>query len=323
MDDQSREISRPIGEYIGILAVDVHGFSKHNSAQQQAIVQVLAEVLQQAAIRTGLRDGWDDHFRAYRGDGYLMSVRLELVAVVVDKFFDALQAELRRRAASLRADNITLRLRASLHLGPVQAFNTLLADSPSGTNMVDVGRMVDAKPVKALLDNSDSTVTHVASVISGSVLEQVVKAGHTARQPSEFVQAPLTVDAKEYSGLGYLRVPAPSGELLRSGLLFGQPEPIPDDEAAPNPSSTHVQNNMQGVADNVVQTGEMRDFTNDSAQSYGGIAVRGDNNTTAGRGIDQSQNKQEFSGNFHTQGDSNFGQSSGRRVDIDDTAEKR
>lgn len=322
MDDQSQEINRPIGDHIGILAVDVHGFGKHRTDhQQQTIVHVLADVLQQAAIRTGLRSNWDDHFRAYRGDGYLMSVRPELVAVVVDKFFDSLQAELRRRAPRLRTDNITLRLRASLHLGPVQAFNTLLADSPSGRIMVDVGRMVDAKPVKALLDHSDPAVTHVASVISSSVMEEVVAAGHTARQPTEFVQAPLEVEAKEYSGIGYLRVPAPSGELLSSGLLHGQPEP--DDGAAPEADGARVRNTFDGLAENVIQAGSVESFTDHSTRANGGIAVSGNNNTTAGRDIDRSQNKQEFSGGFYTRGDSNFGQSSGRRAGPDSVAEER
>ncbi|RKT87936.1 hypothetical protein SAMN05421805_101632 [Saccharopolyspora antimicrobica] len=320
MDDQPQEINRPVGDYIGILAVDVHGFSEHNTNQQQTIVQVLADVLQQAAIRTGLRDNWDHHFRAYRGDGYLMGVRPELVAVVVDKFFDSLQAELRRRAPPLRTDDITLRLRASLHLGPVQAFDALLADSPTGRVMVNTNRMVDAKPVKALLDHSDPAVTHVASVISSSVMEDVVRAGHTTRKPTEYVQAPLEVEGKEYSGVGFLRVPAPSGELLRSGLLFGQPEPEPDDDAAAREAGGgQVQNAVDGPAENVVQAQQVRDFTDNSARSSG-IAVNGNNNTTAGGGIDQSQNKQEFSGRFYTQGDSNFGQSSGRRVATDDTS---
>ncbi|KAA5834681.1 hypothetical protein F1721_13050 [Saccharopolyspora hirsuta] len=313
-------MNRPIGEYIGILAVDVHGFSKHNNVQQQTIVEVLADVLQQATIRTGLRSDWDDRFRAHRGDGYLMSVPQDLVAVVVDRFFDALQAELRRRAPQLRTNDITLRLRASLHLGPVRAFDALLTDSPSGRIMVDVGRMVDAKSVKALLDHSDPAVTHVAVVISSSVMDEVVAAGHTARQRTEFVQAPLEVDAKEYSGVGYLRVPAPSGELLRSGLLSGQPEPEPDGGVAP---SSGVQNNLHGYARNVIQTGAMGDFTDQSARSNGGIAVSGSNNTTAGRDIDRSQNKQEFSGRFHTRGDSNFSPSSGRRVGSGNTAEEQ
>ncbi|MEV0705141.1 hypothetical protein AB0I53_45505 [Saccharopolyspora sp. NPDC050389] len=321
MDHQSPEQNRPIGEYLGILAVDVHRFSEHNTTQQQTIVQVLSEVLQQSATRTGLRTNWDEHFRAPRGDGYLLGIAQELVSVVVDRFFDAMQYELRRRAAQLRAVEITLRLRASLHLGPVQSFNALLTDSPSGKVMVDVGRMVDAESVKALLNHSDPKVTHVVSVISESVLEHVVQAGLTSRQPSEFVQAPLKVDAKEYSGVGYLRVPAPSDELLRSGLLCGQPEPATDSETSQSASEARGTNTSYGSAENLTQAHNVRDVTDSSTR--GGIAVRGNNNTTAGNNIDQSQNKQENSGHFYTLGDSNFGQSSGRRIGTDDTTAER
>lgn len=318
MDYQPQGIERPIGDYTGILAVDVHGFGQHKTdRQQQTIVKVLAEVMQQAAIRTGLRDPWEGRFRAFRGDGYLMGIPPELVAVVVDGFFDALQAELRRRAPQLRSDEITLRLRASLHLGAVQAFDALLQDSPTGKVMIDTNRMVDAEPVKALLDHSDPTVTHVAVVLSESVIKDVVDRGLTIRKTSEFVRAPLQVEAKDYSGVGYLRVPVPSGDLLSSGLLVGQPEP--QDEATTEAGSPRVQNSFSGRADNVVQTQHMRDLTANSARSDSSTAVSGIGHIVARRDIDQSQNKQEFSGHFYTQGDSNFGQSSGRRIGTDDT----
>ncbi|GGI86368.1 hypothetical protein GCM10011581_24320 [Saccharopolyspora subtropica] len=309
--------TRALGEYRGILAVDVHCFGRHNDAQQKMIIDLLPEIIQQSASRAGLPQLWDGHFRAPRGDGYLFGFHVDLVSAVVDRFFDALQGAMRQRAAQFRAAEITLRVRTSLHLGPVQSFDALLTDSPSGKVMVDTGRMVDADSVRALLDHSDPNVTFVASVISNAVMEHVVRAGRTARKPSEFVEAPLQVDAKDYSGVGYLRVPAPSQKLLSSGLLFGQPEPDPEPTTEKR-AIAGTANDVHGRADNVAQTHDVSGGINQGTQNRG-IVVKGNGNTTAGHGIDQSKDKQEFSGHFYTHGDANFGPSSGRRINTDDT----
>lgn len=282
-----------LGRLTGILAVDVRRFSEHNDSQQERIGTLLPAILRDAADRAGLGDIMRNSvFHAFRGDGYLIGFDPNRVADVVDRFFDSLQAELRRRAPELRAAGIALRLRASLHLGPLRSFDTLVADSPSGRLMVESGRMVDADPVRALLEHSDANVTLVATVMSEDVMKNVIEAGRTARQPSEFVAAPLRIEAKDYSGTGYLRVPVPSGDLLRYGLLHGQPL-----EAAEDVAQT---SDGESARDALVR--------ND---------VAGNGNSVAGRDVMTSNHTvadQVFSGEFNTQGDANFGSSSGRRI---------
>ncbi|MEB3371918.1 hypothetical protein [Saccharopolyspora mangrovi] len=315
MDHESTD---GLGQYTGILAVDVRQFSKHNTSQQQTIVQLLPTILQKSAERADISELLQRHiFRAFRGDGYLIGFNPDLIGTVIDRFLDALQAELRRHSAELRSSGIELRLRASLHLGPLRSFNTLAVDSPSGTLMVESGRMVDADAVRALLDHSDPRVTLLAAVVSEEVMKNVIEAGWTARQPSEFVAAPLRVNAKDYSGTGYLRVPTVSGELLRSGLLHGQPEqPATESTEPSSKSADHISNTLDGRAQNATQAQNVHDGVhyNSVHADAAGIAVHGDGNTTAGGNVDQSTNKQEYSGHFHTQGDSNFGPSSGRRT---------
>lgn len=307
-----------IGHYTGILAVDVRQYSRHNSARQDKITELLDGVLRKAADRADLRELFQDNsFHAYRGDGYLIGFPPSLVAPVVDRYFDSLQAELRRRATDLRANGIELRLRASLHLGPVRSFDALVADSPAGKVMVESGRMIDTAPVRALLDHSDPEVTLVATMVSEEVMKQVIEAGHTVRKASEFVAAPLRLDTKGYAGTGYLRVPVPSGELLRQGLLHGQPD---GDTEEPTGKTLQpddlVSNSFSGKAKQSIQAGTVHGGIHDSSAraSGGGIAVTGDGNVTAGHTVDRSSGKQVFSGQFETQGDANFGPSSGRRI---------
>ncbi|ALG09654.1 hypothetical protein [Kibdelosporangium phytohabitans] len=319
MDSQPSEVNPSLGELVGILAVDVRRFSRHNDTQQRKIVDQLPQVLNQAAERAGLPALWHQKaFNAFRGDGYVMGIAADLVDAVVDRFFDSLQSELRKRARGLRADGVELRMRTSLHLGPVAQFDKLLTDSPTGRLMIDSNRMVDAPAVRALLDKSDPEVTFVASVLSGAVMDHVIMAGRTTRRPSEFVEAPLHVDAKEYSGTGYLRVPAPSGALLRFGLLTGQPESPAADvpQEAPKPDSdSQVTNTVHGSAGNILQA---RDIVGnvDTRPAPGvnnGTSIIGNGNVTAGRDVDQSAGHQQFPGTFQAGGDADFGPSSGRR----------
>ncbi|GAA4855394.1 hypothetical protein [Saccharopolyspora rosea] len=319
MDQELPVSDRPIGEYQGMLAVDVRHFSRHDDVQQRMIAEeLLPDVLQRAASRAGFAELWHGRrFRAFRGDGYLLGFHPDLAAAVVDRFFDSLQAELRRRTGEFRSVGVELRLRASLHLGPVQSFNALLADSPSGKVMVDAGRMVDAEPVRSLLDRSDPDVTLVASVLSRAVMEHVVEAGQSTRRPSEFVEAPLRVEAKEYAGTGYLRVPAPSGELLSAGLL--QSQPTSRDSASSGAPEAGVDagtfNALPGNAGVAVQAAHVEGGVQDNQVHgvSGGVVAGGNGSVSIGHGVDQSSHKQEFSGQFNTQGDSNFGPSSGRR----------
>ncbi|WP_026454186.1 hypothetical protein [Saccharomonospora iraqiensis] len=319
MDQSSPAPDRHPGEHLGILAVDVRHFSRHTTAQQETIQRELPAVLRAAADRVGLAEAWRGHrFHAFRGDGYLVGVRPELVAAVVDGFFDALQVELRRRVKGFRASGIELRLRTSLHYGPVGAFDALLADSPAGRVMVDAGRMLDAEPVRRLLDHSDPEVTLVASVLSGTVMEEIVRAERTERRPSEFVEAPLELAAKEYSGTGYLRVPAPSGDLLRAVLLPGGDDTDTPEEAGaadagsgPAPVSNTVTGDAHGVAQSGVVHGGVRQHTVGDA-SGSGIVVSGDGHVTAGRDVTQSST--EITGDVSTRGDANFGPASGRRT---------
>ncbi|MGK4591678.1 hypothetical protein [Amycolatopsis sp. w19] len=310
-----QEDSTIVGRYIGVLAVDVRRFSRYNNDQQKAIAAMLPEILQQAAIRASVEHLWEQNeFLAPRGDGYLVGFSPDLLSAVVDKFFDALQVELRLNSPRFRTLGIEVRLRAALDLGPVHAFDASVTDSPAGNVMVNAARLTDTQEVRALLDNSDPAVTFVATAISQSVMKDVVSAGRTVRRPSEFVEAPMRVPEKDYSEVGYLRVPAASGELLRSGLLFDESTVDKSPTAVPETDDADTANRSQATrfgAHDVsggVQLRSVRDVS-------GGVTVTGDNNVTAGR--DQTTHNQEFSGTFHTGIDANFGPGSGRRTTTD------
>ncbi|MEU8633426.1 hypothetical protein AB0C38_14740 [Amycolatopsis sp. NPDC048633] len=317
-----QEDSTTVGRYVGVLAVDVREFSKYNNDQQKAIVALLPEIMQQAAMRARVEHLWQQNeFLAPRGDGYLVGFSRDLLSAVVDKFFDALQVELRLNSPRFRSRGIEVRLRAAVDLGPVHAFDAGVTDSPAGSVMVNAVRLADSQEVRALLEHSDPVVTFVASAVSQSVMKDVVSAGRTVRRPSEFVETSLRVPGKGFSEVGYLRVPAPSGELLRSGLLFDESTADESPAAAPrvddpDTDDLNQETNFEAGHDvsGDVQQRSVRDVS-------GGVSVTGDNNVTAGR--DQTTHNQDFSGTFLTGADANFGPASSHHSATDDSAQKR
>lgn len=321
MGPMLEEDSTAVGRYIGVLAVDVLQFSRHNNDQQKTIAALLPELLEGAANRAGVEHLWQQNeFLAPRGDGYLVGFRRNLLSAVVDKFFDALQVELRLNSPRFRTLGIEVRLRAAVDLGPVQAFDASVTDSPAGKVMVNAARLADAQEVRMLLENSDPAVTFVALAVSQSVMTDVISAGRTVRQPSEFVETSLRVPGKGYSEVGYLRVPAPSGELLRSGLLF---EECVADES---PAAAQEADDTVTAEGNQEASFVARDVSGDVQQRSvgevsGGVSVTGDHNVTAGG--NQTTHNQEYSGTFLTGADANFGPGSGRRTVTDDSVEKR
>ncbi|MFR9727941.1 hypothetical protein ACL03H_01850 [Saccharopolyspora sp. MS10] len=301
--------------------MDARGYSDHDTAGQELIARTLLPVLQRGAERARLSKLFEDNgFQAFRGDGYLVGFHPDLVPAVVDRYFDALQAVLRREAAQRRADDVELRVRAALHLAPLREFDERSTDSPAGEEVVRAARMVNSTPARALLEHSDPAVTSVAVVLSPEVMRHVVEAGRTSRRSSEFVRVELAVPEKGYEDTGYLRVPAPSGELLRSGLLALHDEAEEQERQVAEPTSEAVTGNAvtQSAADNIVQTGSMRDFHDRSARAEGGTAVSGD--VTAARDVDLSTGKNDMSGRFHIGRDAHFGSARGRTAQGDQEA---
>jgi hypothetical protein len=60
-------------------------------------------------------------------------------------------------------------------------------------------------------------MTRVAAIVSARAYHDAVPPGYAADAPENYVPAP--VEVKKLVGTGYLRVPSPSGDLLRDGFL--------------------------------------------------------------------------------------------------------
>ncbi|MEV4052411.1 hypothetical protein AB0J55_14610 [Amycolatopsis sp. NPDC049688] len=205
--------------YRALLVVDTKGFGSNPDTTQAAVSAAIPDVLAQAFERAGLREVWDTAlFPHGTGDGYGLGFDPRFLPAVVSRFFDELQDVLAERDARLRAAarSVRLRMRASLNVGPVlePAAGTTSA-AAIGSAVITTHRLLDAAPVRAVLERSDPDQTFLAVALSQRVFEDVLASEYATLPATKVVPADVAI--KEYRGTVYLYVPNPSGDLLRHG----------------------------------------------------------------------------------------------------------
>ena len=248
--------STDLPEIVAILVVDTRGFSQHNDVQQDELAPLIPELLQRACTRADLEDLWDQRqFPDSTGDGYLFGFNTRFLPKVIDRFFDALQDALAAAQPGLRSRNIRLRMRLGLNMGPATELRDSRVGSPVGNAMIATHRVVDADPLRSLLDHSDQDVTLLATAISRPVMEAAVETGWTTRHvPSEFVSVDVAIPRKNFQETAYLYVPRMSGELLKHGLIGVQGREKPTDEppatqtVAEQPAAARVKHGIGSVS---------------------------------------------------------------------------
>lgn len=229
--------------YKALLVVDIKDFSGYPGARHAALTREVPSLLDQAFQRAGWRD-WSRFtpFETSTGDGYVLVTESAVLPFLVHPFLECLQQELEDRNRTYPGGgDRPLRLRVSVHVGPVTDSGDGRFDDGSGDARVTLHRLLDAEPVRHLLDDSNPSTTLVAAVLSARVFEDVVVAEYCHLRSDDFVPVPVT--QKSYSGQAYLRVPRPSGGLLRRGF------PRPDDQSGPSsPASSGPQPTTSGPA---------------------------------------------------------------------------
>ena len=215
----SSDTPRELPPYRAVLVVDTKGFGSNNDVVQASIADTIYNVVARAFERAGLAHVLEGAlFPHNTGDGFGMGFETRYLPAVVSLFFDALQTELAEQDARMRSlpGRASLRMRASLNVGPVRDVDPDGKASVVGTTVVTAHRLLDADPVRRVLTGSDPEQTFVSAVLSQRVFEDVLASGYATLPPSRVAEVPVRV--KEFTGTVYLYVPNPSGDLLRDGF---------------------------------------------------------------------------------------------------------
>lgn len=210
--------SRDLPPYRGILAVDAKNFTAEPGSTHEAISGLIPKLVGLAFANVGLGDVWDDpSFFGATGDGFAVGVPTKTLPYLVHPLLVELQQVLARHNATARHGDAQIRLRASLHVGPLPADPTQPDRTGNGTPRNDTHRLLDSMPVRAILADARPEVTFLAAILSDRVYEEVVLAGYAGRHPAHFVEVAATVPNKAFAQRAWLYVPEPSGNLLSVG----------------------------------------------------------------------------------------------------------
>ncbi|MGW2488016.1 hypothetical protein ACWCV9_12465 [Streptomyces sp. NPDC001606] len=219
--------SRPLPPYRGILAVDVEGFTARPAIEHEALSRAVPELVRTSLARAGLAEVWDTRlFPATTGDGYVLGFDPRLLPLVIHPWLDTLQdvvAELNVHGAGLAR----IRLRVSLHIGPLP--DTGDAFGGNGTARNDTHRLLDSRPVRAVLAQSHERVTQVVAILSDRCYQDAVASGYTGRPCEQFIEVPATVEGKAFAQRAWLYVPSPSGPLSVPPGRPAAPEEAPEE----------------------------------------------------------------------------------------------
>lgn len=269
--------SRSLPPYRALFAVDAKDFTGLAAVQHGPVSQLIPELVDQALERAGLHELRDSkRFPANTGDGVVFGFEPTLLPFVLWPFLGVLDDTLgdyNRQSVGPR-----IRLRASVHVGPLPD-----TDGPgdgNGTARNDTHRLLDSRPVKAILTAASEQVTHLAAVISQRVYEDVVLGGYTGLHPDRCVEVPATVEGKDFAQRAWLYVPSPSGNLVQAGVRPREESATPagtsaDQEQDPVTSpGTHYSGNTQHVGEGAAVMGNVgRDIT----YTGGSTSYRGTN----------------------------------------------
>ncbi|GGZ04230.1 hypothetical protein [Streptomyces poonensis] len=268
--------SRPLPPYRALFAVDAKDFTGLPAVQHGPVSQLIPELVDQALERAGLHELRDSkRFPANAGDGVVFGFEPTLLPSVLWPFLGVLDDVL--GAYNQQSVGPRIRLRVSVHVGPLPD-----GDSPgdgNGTARNDTHRLLDSRPVKAILAAASEQITHLAAIISQRVYEDVVLGGYTGLHPDRCVEVPATVEGKVFAQRAWLYVPSPSGNLVQAGVRprgesADQVETAGQGRDAKARHDTHYSGNSQSVGEGAAVMGNVgRDIT----YTGGSTSYRGTN----------------------------------------------
>ncbi|MCA1220726.1 hypothetical protein, partial [Streptomyces sp. 8L] len=226
--------SRPLPAYRGVLALDAKDFTGRPAIEHEAVSRAVPELLKTALSRAGMGDLWEDRaFPASTGDGYVFGFDPVRMPFVIHPLLLTLQDVLTDYNV-LSYGAVPIRLRASVHVGPLPVTGDEFGGN--GTARNDTHRLLDSRPVKAVLASHKENVTHVAAILSDRCYEDAVASGYTGRHPDHFVEVAATVEGKPFSQRAWIYVPQPSGPLHDEAPGNDATEEAPGSDAAEEPA---------------------------------------------------------------------------------------
>lgn len=215
-------VSRDLADYHAVIAVDIKDFTSNTDTGNWLLARRLPQTLEEAFARSGL-DFSRVKFPDQIGDEYVAGLDYHKLPHLIHPLLDRLQDVLAELDAEVGGHGPRMRLRASIHIGPLPGEDDPDRPAGIGRTMNDLHRLLDADSVRDALHQTDPDTTFVAAVISPHAYEDAILTGACALRPSLLTEIPVHV--KQFTGTAWLYVPQPSGQALHRAFTGGNPPP--------------------------------------------------------------------------------------------------
>jgi class 3 adenylate cyclase len=217
IEPQADEL-RDVPEFRALLVVDMKGYSKAPSHLMPEMRADLDRMMAQAMAESGLAKEWAEHgYWSDRGDGFLLAMPVARLWRLVDPLPENLESILARRDRGRRAVDPQIRVRMSVHVGP-------LPPEYRGDPMNDACRLVDSDAAKSAVTHAERLDSYLALVISDAVFQTVVRSGRTLRlKQHDFLDVQAAVGDK-FSERAWAHVPRRSPSELTGAAVAGRPQ---------------------------------------------------------------------------------------------------
>ncbi|MEU8087844.1 hypothetical protein AB0B57_30055 [Micromonospora sp. NPDC049101] len=205
------EQSRPLPPYRAVLAVDAKGFTDLPGSTHENVSRTIHRLVGDAMRDAGLDAEWSSpDFYGPTGDGLAVGLPTRILPYLVHPFPAMLQNRLDDHRRQHPGEE-PLRLRVSLHVGPLPTDSAAVGQGGNGTARNETHRLLDSGVVKSALTEAKPRITLVAMIVSDRVFHDVISAGYSGLHPDHFVDVEARVEGKAFAQRAWLHLPAPSG----------------------------------------------------------------------------------------------------------------
>ena len=212
----TRPSSRPLPPYRAILAVDAKDFTKLPSSSHEDTSATIKEIVGSALRDAGLEAEWSNpYFFGDTGDGFAVGLPPRILPFLVDPFPAFLQERLAQQRSECPGE-VALRLRVSLHVGPLPVDPTAPSSTGNGAARNDTHRLLDAEVIKEALREVSPEIALVALIISDRVYDDVIRGRYAGLHPDNFVPVTARVAGKSFDQPAWLHLPAQPGRSFQA-----------------------------------------------------------------------------------------------------------
>ncbi|MGW4376094.1 hypothetical protein ACWEJ7_20795 [Streptomyces albidoflavus] len=236
MNAPLHEDSLHVPAELALVAFDMEKYSQIPEAKMAQAGCDVDDIVASALDACRLPDPRDlpDHYKD-NGDGAILVFPPSTLALLVDPLLDLLNAALVRHERRRRKDSPVLRLRASVHAGPLS-----LPDH-RGDAINDVTRLLDCKANRQALSAAKDNCGFLAAAISELAYRRTVHAGRTpGLDPHHFLEAVARVSDKPgFEQPCRIHVPGLTGSAVRPYITDAtSPDLASPSTAQPSPATT-------------------------------------------------------------------------------------